>query len=192
MRDVTIAILAGGRSRRMGRNKSFVSVQGKPMIEHILESLTPLNVPKIIITNSAYDYRQYHLPLFADVIPDQGALGGIYTALYHSATPYALCVACDMPFLNIQVIQHILSLRETHDAVAVCINNVWQPFPAVYHKNLAPSLREAIDSRRLQMQKILNQMAIYPVVPEDIQHIDPDLRSFTNINTPTELEIAQR
>lgn len=191
MRDVTIAIIAGGRSSRMGKNKSFVSVQGKPMIEHILDSLVPLDCPKIIITNSVYDYKQCNLPLYADVIPDQGALGGIYTALYYATTPYVLCAACDMPFLNTQVVQHLLSLRETGDAVAAHINGVWQTFPAVYHTRLLPSLRAAIDSGQLQIQRLLANMAIRAVTLDEITPIDPDLRTFTNINTPTELAAAQ-
>lgn len=191
MHDVTIAIVAGGRSRRMGQNKSFVSVQGKPMLEHILDCLTSLDYPKLIITNRAYDYAQYHLPLYADVMPDQGALGGIYTALHYSATPYVLCVACDMPFLNGRVLQYLLSLRESADVVAASINDVWQTFPAVYHTRLLPSLKKTIESHQLQMQRLFHRMNVCRVLLPDLAPFDPDLRTFTNINTPSELATAQ-
>src|SRR5689334_16665572 len=132
--------MAGGRSRRMGQNKSFVSIQGKPMIEHILECLAPLECPTILITSLFDDYRQYNIPMFADVIPDQGALGGLYTALHVTQTPYVLCVACDMPFLNLDVLRHFISLRKTGDAVAAYFDSTWQIFPALYNTSTVPYL----------------------------------------------------
>jgi molybdenum cofactor guanylyltransferase len=84
-----------------------------------------------------------------------------------------------------------LAQRKQANGVAAHINGLWQTFPAVYHKNLLPSLRNAIDEHRLQMQRVLSELAIRPVTPEEIRHIDPDLRTFTNINTPSELEMAQ-
>ena len=191
MHDVTIAILAGGRSRRMGQNKSLVSVQGKPMIEHIIENLAPLKSPMLLITNSAYDYAQYNLTMYADVIPDHGALGGLYTALHHSTTPYVLCVACDMPFLNIDVLRHMLAQRGQADAVAASIEGVWQTFPAVYSTALLPTFRQAIEAQSLQMQRLFRQIDVLAITPQDINHIDPDFRTFTNINTPDELQAAQ-
>lgn len=95
MDDGTIAIIAGGRSRRMGQNKSFVSVQGKPMIEHILECLASLKATMILITNQPYDYKQFDLPMFGDVIPDQGTL--IRRYLYGaSSQSNPLCAVCSV------------------------------------------------------------------------------------------------
>src|SRR5687768_17502736 len=91
MRDVSIAILAGGKSRRMGQNKSFVPLHGRPLIEHILDQLATLELPTCIVTNEPDAYVHYGLPLVTDVVPDQGALGGLYTALRWSPTPYVLC-----------------------------------------------------------------------------------------------------
>jgi len=191
VRDVTLTIMAGGRSQRMGQNKSFVSIQGKPMIEHILERLASLQCPTLLITSLFDDYKQYNLPMFADIIPDQGALGGLYTALHVSETPSVLCVACDMPFINIDLLRHMISLRERADVIAAYFDETWQIFPALYNKTALPHFKSALDSQTLRMQKIFQGMAVHTLTQADLAPIDPDLRSFININTPSELEAAQ-
>jgi molybdenum cofactor guanylyltransferase len=192
MHDMTIAVLAGGRSTRMGQNKSFVEVHGVPMIERVLDSVSPLGRPIMLITADSEVYAHYSLPMFADVIPHQGALGGLYTALYYSTTPYILCVACDMPFLNTDVLRYLLGHRHEANAVVAHINGLWQPFPGIYHRCLLPSLKESLDKHQSQMQRVLNHMSVYPVSSKEILHIDPGLRTFTNINNPNELEVIQR
>ena len=81
--NISIAILAGGRSSRMGADKSLLLLQGRPIFEHVLERFIPLNIPILIIANDSEKYGYYELPIFPDVIPNRGSLGGLYSALYH-------------------------------------------------------------------------------------------------------------
>jgi molybdopterin-guanine dinucleotide biosynthesis protein A len=74
---VTVALLAGGKSSRMGTDKAFVRVLGRPLIEDILAQVDGLGAETLIVTNRPDDYRYLGLPLFGDVLPDKGALGGI-------------------------------------------------------------------------------------------------------------------
>ena len=83
MPPLTVALLAGGQSSRMGTDKSFVRVLGRPLIEDILAQVADLGAETILVTNRPEDYRYLGLPLFGDVLPDQGALGGLYTGLYY-------------------------------------------------------------------------------------------------------------
>ena len=101
--DLSVAVLAGGKSSRMGQDKAFVAVRGRPLIEDVLAGLAGLGGEVFIVTNQPEPYRYLGLPLHADVLPDQGALGGVYSALYHSARPRTLCVACDMPLSLIHI-----------------------------------------------------------------------------------------
>src|SRR5713226_3707890 len=97
--DLTVAILAGGRSSRMGTDKSFVRVLGRPLIEDILAQVTGLGTETLIVTNRPDDYAYLRVPLFTDVLPDKGALGGLYSALHSATQRHVLCIACDMPFV---------------------------------------------------------------------------------------------
>jgi molybdopterin-guanine dinucleotide biosynthesis protein A len=104
--DITVAILAGGLSRRMGTNKSFVSLAGKPLIQHVIERVSALRLPVMLITNTPEQYAHFDLPMYGDVYPQCGSLGGLYTPLHSSLTDYTLCVACDTPFLNVDLLRY--------------------------------------------------------------------------------------
>jgi molybdenum cofactor guanylyltransferase len=187
MPDVSIAILAGGQSRRMGQNKSFVSLHGKPMMTHVLESLAPLELPTFIVTNTPDDYAHYGLPMVGDVIPQHGALGGLYTALKFSRTPYVLCAACDMPFLSLPLLRFLIDQCPGHDAAAATLEGVWQVFPGVYSQACLSTLERSIAAGALQLQRVLNSLNIAALQDAQLRPFDPDLRSFANINTPIEL-----
>lgn len=187
MRDVSIAILAGGKSRRMGQNKSFVPLHGRPLIEHILDQLATLELPTCIVTNEPDAYVRYGLPLVSDLVPDQGALGGLYTALQWSPTPYVLCAACDMPFLNPALMRLLIQRRADYEAVAARLDEIWQVFPGVYSRACLPKLQASLRAGRLRLQTILSALQIYPLEISEIRIHDPHLQSFVNLNTPGEL-----
>ena len=113
MMAFTVAIIAGGKSSRMGQDKSFVQLQGKPLIEHILARLSDLGQDEtILITNRPDAYAHLRLPMYGDLLPNKGSLGGIYTAIHYSRTPDTLVIACDMPFVNAALLRYMLGLRE--------------------------------------------------------------------------------
>jgi molybdopterin-guanine dinucleotide biosynthesis protein A len=187
MRDVSIVVLAGGKSRRMGQNKSFVQLNGRPMIEHILDQLAVLALPTFIVTNEPEAYAGYGLPLFPDVVRDRGALGGIYTALEYSHTPYVLCAACDMPFLDPALLRLLTARRTGYEAVAARLDGIWQVFPGVYSRACLPIFQASLRAEQHRMQTILSALQIYPLDAFEIHAHGLDLQSFVNLNTPGEL-----
>ncbi|MEP7358575.1 MAG: molybdenum cofactor guanylyltransferase, partial [Anaerolineales bacterium] len=108
--DLTIAILAGGRSSRMGTDKAFVRVLGRPLIEEILSQTEGLGTERLIVTNQPAEYAYLGVPLFGDALPGMGPLGGLYTALHSAARPHVLCIACDMPFVVRPLLDFLISL----------------------------------------------------------------------------------
>ena len=98
----TAIILAGGKSSRMGSDKGLVLLNGKPMISYIIEILKKMQIPIIIISNNE-NYKQFGLPVFADIIKEKGPLGGIYTGLKNSKTESNIIVSCDVPFYQIEL-----------------------------------------------------------------------------------------
>lgn len=190
--DFTIAVLSGGQSRRMGVNKSFAELAGKPLVLHTLERARELNAPLLLITNSPVEYLRFGVPMVGDVYPGKGSLGGIYSALIHSPTPYTFCVACDMPFLNPSLMDYLLSLRAGFDAVVPVIDDQPQGLHAVYHRRCAEPIKQLIDRNELRITGLFDRIRVRLVGEAAIRAIDPELRSFTNLNTPEELARARR
>jgi molybdopterin-guanine dinucleotide biosynthesis protein A len=114
---VSAVILAGGESRRMGHDKAFIDFGGAPLIERVIERAQPLCAEMIIVTNDTDAYARFGYRIVTDVYPGKGSLGGIFSGLQAAREHYALVVACDMPFLNTGLLNHLISLAPQFDAV---------------------------------------------------------------------------
>src|SRR5215208_4697543 len=97
---LTVCIQAGGQSSRMGEDKALKPFLGRPLIQRVVERLSPIADEMIVTTNRPDDYAFLNLPLFPDLKPGRGALGGLYTALASAKYPLVAIVACDMPFAS--------------------------------------------------------------------------------------------
>lgn len=197
MNDLTIAIIAGGKSSRMGTDKSFVPLLSKLMIDHVVERVADLGQDEtILITNKPDAYTHLHLSTFTDVLPEKGSLGGIYTALYYSQSPYTLTIACDMPFLNPALLRHMIALRdksETPYAVIVPrVNGYPEGLHAIYSKACLEPIRQRLDADRLKIIGFYEDVSVRYLDEAEYQRFDPRGLSFLNINTPEELAQAQQ
>ncbi len=182
--SVSIAILAGGQSTRMGQDKSFVELRGKPLIAHVIERLSVLSLPVMIIANQPDVYQVFGLPVFTDVLPDRSSLAGLYSAIYRSPAEYTLCVACDMPFLSPVMLEMLINSRAGYDAVVPVIGEHPQGLHAVYRKTcLAPMLRE-IQQNHLRIRDFYTLVKARYVDEATLRQYDNELKSFMNVNTP--------
>lgn len=114
---VSALILAGGRSHRMGQDKAFIPFDGKPLVARVLARVQPICAETIIVANDADRYAQFGTRIVGDVYPGKGSLGGIYSGLAAAQEPYALAVACDMPFLNHDLLRYMMSLAPQYQVV---------------------------------------------------------------------------
>ncbi|MCA9874508.1 MAG: molybdenum cofactor guanylyltransferase [Anaerolineales bacterium] len=192
MNDVTVAIMAGGKSSRMGTDKSFVLFQGRPLIEVVLERVAGLGAETLLVTNNPPAYAHLGLPMFSDVLPDNGPLGGIYTAVLRAAHPYVLVVACDMPWLNPALLRYQLDLRHTADIVVPRWEKFPEPLHAVYSKACLPAIEANLEAQMLKITSFFGRVQVRFVNREEIEKVDEDGRSFANLNTPDELQSAQK
>ncbi|MBZ0290910.1 MAG: molybdenum cofactor guanylyltransferase [Anaerolineae bacterium] len=190
--DVTAAVLAGGLSRRMGTNKSFLPLAGKPLIQHVIERLDALQLPIILITNTPDLYAGFDVPMYPDVYPNCGSLGGLYTALHSSSADYTLCVACDMPLLNVDLLRYMLDLRSGMDAVVPCIGGNYESLHALYHRSCRALMREQIEQDRLRISELYTQLQVRLVSKDEVERFDPEHRSFANLNTPDDVARIQK
>jgi len=187
MTPLSIAIQAGGKSSRMGTDKSFVPFRGRPMIETVIDAVAGLGDELILITNKPDAYVHLGLPMFADLYPDTGPLGGIYTALHHAAHPHLLTVACDMPWLNRPLLAYMAGLRQTADVVVPRWDKYPEPLHAVYGKTCLEPIREKLDAGIYKITAFFGRVSIRFVDRAEIERFDPEGRSFVNVNTPDEL-----
>ncbi len=189
-KGVSVAILAGGQSSRMGRDKSFMELIGKPLIAHVIEQVRQLSLPMMIIANQPEAYQTFGLPVFTDVLPNRSSLTGLYSAIYHSSSDYTLCVACDMPFLAPKLLDYLISLCTDYDAIVPIIDNHPQGLHAIYRKTcLAPMLKQ-LEQNRLRIRNLYALFNTFRVNEDTLRQYDNNLDSFINVNTPEALVLA--
>ena len=189
---LTVAVLAGGKSSRMGVDKAFARVLGRPLIEAVLAAVAGLGAETLVITNRPDDYAYLGLPLFADVLPDKGALGGVYSAVHASSQPHTLCLACDLPFASRRLLEYLVSLIPEGDAIVPRLNGEAEPLHAVYARTCLGPMRAALDSGRMRVISFFPDIRVRFVDEPEIDRFDPRRLSFFNINTPEDLEHARR
>lgn len=195
--DFSVAIVAGGRSSRMGRDKSFVLLHGKPMIEHVLTHVSALGAESVLlIANRLDDYAYLRLPTYPDVFPDKGSLGGIYSAVHHSPSEYTLVVGCDMPYLSTALLRYMTNLLDEHlglyDVIVPVHDNHPQGLHAIYRKTCLAPIRADLEADRLKVIGFYGAVSVRYIQPAEYHDLDPGGQSFQNINTPEELGRANQ
>lgn len=185
---LTVAIQAGGKSTRMGVDKSFVLFAGRPMIEIVKDQVSDLGQETILISNNPGPYAYLNLPIFPDIVPGAGPLGGIFTALKAARFNHVLVVACDMPWLNRRLLQHLISLKESADVIVPRWSRFPEPLHAIYNKNCLAPIEERITANQLKITGFFSDVRVCFVEQDDIIRYDPQGRSFTNVNTPEDLQ----
>jgi len=191
--DVTGVLLAGGKSRRMGEDKRFILLGQQTLFDRSCAVLRELFEKVCIVIAQDSPPLQADVPVIRDLIPDCGSLGGLYTGLRLAKTQHIFLAACDMPFLNQDVIRHIVQLKDSADIVISRWETRLQPTHAVYSRNCLPVIEEMMTLHNRKIHSMVGHPSLRVcVVPEtEIRHIDHDGRSMFNINTPSDLEQAR-
>ena len=184
---LTVAIQAGGKSTRMGRDKSFVPFQGRPMIEVVRDHVAGLGDELLLITNDPEPYAYLGLTTYSDIFVDHGPLGGIHSALVNARSPHVLMVACDMPWLNRDLLAYLADLRDTADVIVPRWQKYPEPLHAVYSKACLEPVEKQIEAGNLKITRFYNDVTIRFIDREEIMRFDPQGRSFTNVNRPGDL-----
>jgi molybdopterin-guanine dinucleotide biosynthesis protein A len=190
---LTLIILAGGKNRRFGSNKALATMGGISLIERIVERLKPMTSQILIVTSQ----ERHDLPvtcdaeIVADVYPEKGPLGGIYTGLLASRSPYSLVVACDMPFLNTELLQYMVKQSRDFDVVVPRLEEgKLEPLHAIYSKACLDSIKTHLDWNDLRVDAIFNTVRVKYIERAECQRFDPQLLSFFNVNREADLDSA--
>jgi molybdenum cofactor guanylyltransferase len=191
---VTGIILAGGKSRRMGEDKRFITLGTATLLDRCRSVMTEHFEEVLIITAQDSPPLDGHgCRVYEDLVADCGSLGGLYTGLHHASCSRIFVVACDMPFLNSQLIKFFVSRDPDADVVIGRLPNGLQPMHAVYAKQALPWFERRAQARQLKIQDIVLEPSLKIAIAEasDWAGIDPTSRSFQNVNTPADLAAAR-
>jgi molybdopterin-guanine dinucleotide biosynthesis protein A len=187
LKGITGVILAGGKSTRYGSNKALAEVHGTKLIERVVRAIEPLFERLLLVTNTPHEYSYLELPMVEDIIKGLGPIGGIHTGLETISDEAGFFVACDMPYLNENLLRYMVTLKKDFDAVIPRVGRMVEPLHSLYTKQCLPILRESIDSQVHQIMRFFQKIRVRYVDEEELRSIDPRLRSFFNINKPEDL-----
>lgn len=180
-------ILAGGKSSRMGTDKGLLLLNGKLIIQHVIEQLQP-TVQKVVIVSNNTDYDKTGLEVIGDIIKDIGPAGGIYTALSHSTTKYNFVVSCDMPFISSYAIDYVIQHSFQSQITLPILQEKIEPLFGVYSKDCLLKWEELIGKGIIKLQTLINNFDTLQLDVTENDLFNEVL--FANINTKNDLESA--
>jgi molybdopterin-guanine dinucleotide biosynthesis protein A len=185
---VTGAVLAGGKSRRMGRDKAWLDLgDGVPLVRRVAETLRSIADEVIVVANDAR-YVELGVRVVADRYGEKGAFGGIATAVWAAEGEVVCIAACDMPFPSADVYRLLLGLVEGHDVAIPKIGGEYETMHAVYRKSCLSAMEAALARGEMRVISFFGDVAVRVVGEPELRPVDPELRSFTNLNTPEDVE----
>lgn len=191
---MTAVVMAGGKSRRLGQDKRFLKLAGRTCLQRVLDVCKVVFEEILIVADGAEPFQNMGVNVVMDLMPGRATLGGLYTGLHYAASSEIFAVACDMPFLSVETIKVILQRAGQADIVIPDLSGKLQPMHALYSKRCLPNLRALVEAGKLKVQDLCQcPDLLVSKIPESVfRGVDPELRSFFNINTSDDLVRAKK
>jgi molybdopterin-guanine dinucleotide biosynthesis protein A len=189
--DITGFILAGGRSLRMGRDKSQIPWGVGTMLSHALEQMKP--VAEEVLVVGAAEIAEVSARVLSDEFIGSGPLSGIHAALAHTRTDWNLIVAIDMPLVNSELLGFISDYADDveHYAIVPKIDGVLQPLCALYHRRLLPEADRVLKEGQLSVRRLLERVDTRIIEEQELVKRGFSAEMLMNVNTPQDLERAR-
>lgn len=188
----TGVVLAGGRSRRMGRDKALLELDGRPLIEWVIEGIERVCCEVLVVAGEADRYPGLGVPVVADRFPGVGVLGGLHAGLKAASYGLILAVGCDMPFLNSELLQAFAGWAESVDVAILRRGEYVEPLHGAYRRTCIPAIEDVIRRGERRIISFFPQVEVRYITAEEARRFDPQLRSFRNVNTPEEWATVRR
>ncbi len=188
---LTGLVLAGGASKRMGRDKAFLQLGGRAMIEIVVERLSQVCAEVIIVATEVAHYAALGVSLAEDRFQDVGVLGGLHAGLAAASHDVTLAVGCDMPFLKPELLRAFAAWVSGYDVALLREGDYFEPLHAAYRRDCLGPIESAIRAGERRIISFFPHVRVRTVTPEEIAPIDPEMQSFRNLNTPEEWEAAK-
>jgi molybdopterin-guanine dinucleotide biosynthesis protein A len=183
-------ILAGGLNSRMaGRNKARLPIEGQTILDRLVALFQAFFDPIIIVTNQPRDYLDEGVILVTDLIDIRSSLTGIYSGLFYSPRPQAFITGCDMPFLKQELLELMMkNLEARWDVVVPVTEEGFQPLSAIYSRRCLEPMANQLAEGKLKVSHLFSKVRIKEVSEIRLRQVDPELKSFFNINTPEDMD----
>jgi molybdopterin-guanine dinucleotide biosynthesis protein A len=189
-RQISCIILAGGKNARMGREKAYLRIGERTIIEEQSDALSRIFDEIIIVANSQNYFENIDVKVVTDIIPDSGPLGGLYSGLAVSSNIHSFLLACDMPFINLQLIDYMINQIGENDIVIPVSSKGIETLFAVYSLNCLETIRRQVEFKNLKLLDILTFFKVRYISQEEVEKFDPKEFSFFNVNSPKDYEEA--
>lgn len=189
--DVSLALLAGGRSRRMGRDKALIPFAGGTLIEWLRDRLAPGFSHTFVVAKDVRRFRDLGVPAVTDARPEDSPTCGVYTALLASPTPRTICLGCDVPFVTRALLERLADMAPPYEVLVPRDDTGLQPMCAVYSRGALPALERMLDEGRRRLDLIVDYVHAGLADVAELGVGDPRVLFF-NVNTPRDLETARR
>ncbi len=187
---MTSIILAGGKSSRLGRNKALQVLDGKSLVQRVIDRLEVLSTEIIIVTAGGESMpvsSAATVKTVPDIYAGRGPLVGLFSGLSASTCHHSVVVGCDMPFLSIGLLEYMAQISSTFDVVVPRIEDKVEPLFAVYSRSCLPAIRDLLERDELRINRLFNMVKVEYVGQADINRFDPEHLSFFNINSRADL-----
>ncbi|GAB4137497.1 MAG: molybdenum cofactor guanylyltransferase [Ignavibacteriales bacterium] len=187
--DIIGVILAGGKSSRMGMNKSFLKIGNQTIIERISDMMKSIFSEVIIITNSPDEYKFLNIPIFEDIYKLKGPLAGIHSALVHSATEKIFVLSCDVPLMSKEMIEYIVEYKSDKPIIFCEAAGYHQPLVGVYSKVILSEVENFISTTEVSdksFHHFLKSVEAEIIHTEKLSFYRDEL--FFNVNRPEDYE----
>jgi len=186
-------VLAGGKSRRMGRDKALLPFQGTTLLEYIIMQMRKAVEDVIVVADMPERYVLADgTRVVGDIYPEAGPLGGIVTGLHVAKEGYHPVVGCDMPYLEPAMLRLLIREAQGFDGVIPEVAGRIEPLCAVYHSRCVVALEMALLQGERAVHRAIEYVNMKRVREDVLRTVDKDLRSFINLNTPAEYERVRK
>ena len=189
---ITGVIQAGGKSTRMGgAPKALMELGGFRIVERVVAAIEPIVDDVLVVTNTPDLYAFLGLPMVTDVFLDHGSLGGIYSGLKAASGDAAFTVACDMPFLEPEVVRLVVARAGEADVVIPRTGDQLETLHASYAKACLPHIEGRLRSGRLKIVGFFDAVRVLEIPEAAVRSLADPSMVFMNVNTPDELQRAR-
>ena len=187
-------ILAGGLSKRLGgRNKAFIEIGGKRIIDRQIEVYQKLFDQIILVTNDPVAYMDVDALITSDHYDRRSSLNGLHAGLLAATHDYIFCTACDTPFVDDRLVTCLIEhIEPKADVIVPSTTAGFEPMFAIYKKTCLPTIVWRLEHDLLKVQELFKAVRVKKVPESELRAVDPDLNSFFNINTPEDLVLAEK
>jgi molybdopterin-guanine dinucleotide biosynthesis protein A len=194
MPEMTGLIMAGGKSRRLGQDKRFLVLNGRSCLQRVLDAYRGIFEDVLIVADTKKPFPDMGVRIVEDLIPGMATLGGLYTGLQYAQGEQVFAAAVDMPCLSPGTIHIVLQQADQGDIVIPELAGQLQPMHAVYSKACLPYIKRLLDQSCFKVQELCNipELNVHRIPQSAFQVVDPELRSFFNINTPEDLAVVKK